>query len=175
MGRATYGQLTRFAITVGEILSENGGSRRVDVWAADRWLTCDDNNVYVPHFAGCLQRAVGGLLADPQRRRGRPYPELSVEDNYRRLLADAETDNTEYLAYRFMDWGPTADNVGMLLFHERNTVYLPFTFLRPDHHAPPERGKVFVAELPQWELARVLHDASWALVWDWADRSKWPR
>jgi hypothetical protein len=174
VGRGTYGQLTRFAITVGEVLSDNGGSRRVDVWAAYRWLTCDDNNVYVPHFAGCLQHAVGYLLTDPQRRRGRPYPELSVADNYRRLRADAETDNTEYLAYRFMDWGPTADNVSMLLFREGGTAYLPFSFWRPDHHVPAELGQVFVAELPEWELATVLHDAAWALMWDWADRSKWP-
>jgi hypothetical protein len=112
VAQGTYGQLTRFALTVGEILSDNGGSRRVDVWAADCWLTCDDNNVYVPHLVACLQHAVGGLLSNPQYRRGRPYPELSVEDNYRRLRAAAATDNTEYLAYRFMDWGPTSDNVG---------------------------------------------------------------
>lgn len=175
MSRGTFGQLTRFAITVGEILSDNGGSRRVDVWAADRWLTCDDNNVYVPHVAGCLQHAVRGLLSDPRACRGRPYPELSVEDNYRRLRAAAETDNGEYLSYRFMDWGPTADNVGMLLFREEGTAYLPFAFCRPDHHDPSELGKVFVAELPEWELAGVLHDAAWALMWDWADRSKWPK
>ena len=170
VGRGTYGQLTRFAITVGEVLSENGGSRRVDVWAADRWLTCDDDNVNVTHFVGCLQHTLRHLLSDPQCRRGRPYPGLSVEDNYRRL--DAEADNGEYLAYRFMDWGPTADNVGMLLFREAGTAYLPFSFLRPDHHDPSELGKVFVAELPEWELARVLHDAAWALMWDWATRSK---
>jgi hypothetical protein len=28
--------------------------------------------------------------------------------------------------------------------------------------------------LPEWELAGVLHDAAWAIMWDWADRSKWP-
>jgi hypothetical protein len=172
--RATYGQLSRFAITVGEILSDNGGSRRVDVWAADRWLTCDDNQVYVPHFAGCLQHAVRGLLSDPQSRCGRPHPELSIADNYRRLRANAESDNSEYLAYRFMPWGPTADSVGMLLFREEGIAYLPFSFCRPDHHDPSERDRVFVAELPEWELAGVLHDAAWALMWDWADRRRWP-
>jgi hypothetical protein len=173
VGRGTFGQDTRFAITVGEILSDNGGSRCVDVWAADRWLTCDDNNVYVPHFAGCLQHAVSGLLVDPAYPRGRPFSELSVAENYRRLRA--EDDNTEFLSYRFMDWGPTADNVGMLLFREGGTAYLPFAFWRPDHHQPAELGQVFVAELPVWELARVLHDAAWAIMWGWADRSRWPK
>ncbi len=173
MGRGTYGQLARFAIRVGEIRTEDGHSRWVDVWAADRWLTCEDNNVYVPHFAGCLERAVRGLLSEPGCRHGRPYPELSVVDNYRRLRADA--DNAEFLRYQFMHWGPTSDNVGILLFREEGTAYLPFSFLWPDHHDPSEWGQVFVAELPEWELAAVLHDAAWALMWDWADRSKWPR
>lgn len=175
MGLGTFGKRTSFAITVGEILHENDSSRRVDVWAAYRWLTCEDSQVYVPFFAGRLQHAVRSLLANPQGRRSRPYPELSIEDNYRRLRADAETDNTEYLSYRFMNWGPTADNVGMLLFQEDGIAYLPFSFFRPDHHDPSELGKVFVAELPEWELASVLHDAAWALMWDWADRSKWPK
>ena len=139
MGRGTYGELTRFAITVAEVLSDNGGSRRVDVWAADRWLTCDDNSVYVPHFAGSLQHAVGSLLSDPRHSRGRPYPELSVADNYRRLRADAKTDNTEYLAYRFMDWGATADNVSMLLFREGGTAYLPFSFWEGEKGISPIR------------------------------------
>lgn len=173
MSLATFGHRTRFAVSLGEVLSDNGGSRRVDVWAGDRWLTCADNNVFVPHFAGCLQRAVRILLSDLGGRRGRPYRNLSVEDNYCRLKADAETDNTEYLSYRFMHWGPTADNVSMLLFREEGIAYLPFSFCWPDHQDPSEFGKVFVAELPEWELASVLHDAAWALLWDWADRSKW--
>jgi hypothetical protein len=107
--------------------------------------------------------------------RGRPYPELSIEDNYRRLQADAETDNREYLSYRFMHWGPTADNVRVLLFREAGIAYLPFSFCWPDGQVPSELGKVFVAELSEWELAGVMHDAAWALMWDWADRSKWPK
>jgi hypothetical protein len=121
--RSRFGDRSRFAVEVGESSGDTDAARRVDVWAAGVWLTCDDNNVYVPHFAGCLQHAVGSLLVDPTHRRlGRPYPELSFADNYRRLRA--EEDNTDYLAYRFMDWGPTADNVGMLLFREGGTAVL---------------------------------------------------
>jgi hypothetical protein len=173
MPQGTHGHASRFAITVGEVLREDGQSRRVDVYAANRWLTCADNNVYAPFFAGCLQHAVSRLLSDPHYSRGRPYPELSVADNYRRLAA--EDDNKEYLSYRFMHWGPTADNVSMILFREAGTAYLPFSFCWPDGQDPSEMGHVFVAELPEWELAGVLHDAAWALMWDWADRSKWPK
>lgn len=78
MGR-TYGQRKRFAITVGEVLGEGRQQRRVDVCAANRWLICDDNLVYVPHFAGRLQSAVGQLITEPTEVRCRPFPELSVE------------------------------------------------------------------------------------------------
>jgi hypothetical protein len=173
----SFGSTQRFAVEVtGEFFGDTDSSRRVDVVAAGRWLTCECNHVYVPHFAGCLQRAVRSLLSDPQvHGMGRPYRDLCVADNHRRLLADAETDNTEYLAYRFMNWGPTADNVSMNLFRENGIAFLVFSFFRDDHHDPSELGQVFVAELPEWELASVLHDAAWAIMWDWADRSKWPK
>ena len=169
-----FGDRSRFAIEVGDFYGDIDSARRVDVWAAGVWLTCDDNNASVPFFAGRLQCAVGSLLVDPTYRRlGMPYPELPVAENFRRLRA--EDDNTDYLAYLFMDWGPTADNVSMLLFREGGTAYLPFAFHRPDHHDPSGLGRVFVAELPERELARVLHDAAWFVIWAWADRSKWPR
>jgi hypothetical protein len=174
MVRRLFGDRSRFAIEVGEFYGDTDAARRVDVWAADVWLTCDDNNVYVPHFAGCLQHAVSNLLVDPTYRLlGRPYLGLSIEDNYRCLRA--EEDNTDFLAYGFMDWGPTADNVGMLLFREAGTAYMPFAFWRPDHHEPSELGQVFVAVLSERELASVLHDAAWFIMWAWADRSKWPK
>lgn len=165
-----FGHTWHFAIEVEGYNPECDQNRRVDVWAARQLLTRDDNSVYVPHFAGRLQHAVGSLLSDPQHSRGRPYPALSVADNYRRLRA--EEDNTDFLSYRFMDWGPTADNVSMLLFREGGTAYLPYSFCWP---ARAEPGEVFVAELPEWELAAVLHGAAWSLMWDWADRSKWPK
>jgi hypothetical protein len=168
-----FGDESRFAIEVGESCDDTGVLRRVDVWAAGIWLTCDDNIVNVPHFVGCLTHAVDGLLVDPTYRRlVRPYPELSVEDNSRRLRAEAEEDNTDLLAYLFMDWGPTADNVTMLLFREGGTAYLPFAFWRPEHHKPSQLGQVFVATLPERELALVLHQAAWFIMWAWADRKR---
>ena len=171
-----FGDRSRFAIVIGEATDDSGGTRRVDVWAADRWLTCDDNSVFVPHFALQLRHELGALLREPDDRSlGRPHPELSVADNHRRLRADANAgDNREYLAYRFMDWGPTADNVSAHLFREGGTASLPFSFWRADHHDPTELGQVFVAELPVWELAGVLHGAAWELIWSWATRNRWP-
>lgn len=174
--RQSFGHPARFAITLGGFWGEGDAIRVVDVYAADRWLTCDDNHAYVPHFAGMLKRSVGRLLDEPQYRTiARPFPELSPADNHRRLCADAVTDNSQYLDYRFMDWGPTADNVSMHYFRESDTAFLPFSFSRADHHDPAELGQVFVAELPWRELACVLHEAAWALMWKWADRSNWQK
>src|SRR5262245_43277645 len=39
-----FGDQRRFAIEVGEFYFPEKRARRVDIWAADRWLTCDDNN-----------------------------------------------------------------------------------------------------------------------------------
>lgn len=173
MAKRWFGDRSRFAVEVGEFVGESDAHRRVDVWAAGVLLTCDDNHVYVPHFAGCLQHAVSRVLDDPTYRRlRRPDPETCIADNFRRLRA--EEDNSEFWSYRFMHWGPTADNVMMLLFREDGVAYLPFAFWRPDHHDPSELGQVFVAELPERELAMVLHDAAWFVMWAWADRSKWP-
>lgn len=171
-----FGVRERFAITIGDFVGEGDSHRTVDVWAAGCWLTCDDNTAYVPHFAGLLQRAVGMLLHDASSYRpvGRLYPDLSPADNYRKLCDDANDDGLAH-HFRFMDWGPTADNVSSLIFLEGEMAYLPFEFTRPDHHKPSERGQVFVAELPWRELAEVLHRAAWHLMWVWADRSNWPR
>jgi hypothetical protein len=124
-----------------------------------------------------LAREIASLLADPGIMIiGRPYPELSPAANHRKLLAAAEAgDNRLYLGYRFMNWGPTSDNVSMNLFREAGTAILAFSFWREDHHDPSELGQVFVAELPERELLSVMHEAAWSIMWDWADRSKWPK
>ncbi|MDY3554391.1 hypothetical protein R5W24_003513 [Gemmata sp. JC717] len=174
--RNSFGHPSRFAITLGSFWGNGDAVRVVDVYAAGRRLTCDDNHAYVPHFAGELERSVRALLDGPQYRGvGRPFAELSPADNHRRLCADAVTDNGQYLDYRFMDWGPTADNVSMHYFREGDTAFLPFSFWRANHHDSSELGQVFVAELPWRELACVLHEAAWALMWAWADRSRWPQ
>src|SRR5262249_52702304 len=129
-----FGDKSQFAVEVGELRGEDPALRRVAAGAPDRWLRCDANTAFVPHFVGMLQSELGGLFRDPQDLSiGRPYPALSPADNHRRLRADAEAgDDVECLAYRFMDWGPTADNVAMHLFREGGTAFLPFSFWRED-------------------------------------------
>lgn len=164
-----YGERSRFAFDIGPPDKEEPttGTRRVDVFAADRWLTCDDNTVYVPQFVSSLEASIGWLLADPAiYNRARPYPELSVEENFRRLLADtAAGENDKYLSYRMMNWGPTSDNLDNYLFREGDTAHFAFSFWRERHHDSSELGRVFVTELPLRELLLTLHHAAWDLAW----------
>jgi hypothetical protein len=133
------------------------GCREVDIYAAGRWLTCVDGSAYLPQFTHALMGTVHTLLDErPAEEICRPYPHLSPADNHRRLREDAGGQ-----AYRFMDWGPTTDNVIAHLFIENGVALIPFSFRSADHHDPSERGKDFLAELPERELLRVLHEAAW--------------
>jgi hypothetical protein len=160
-----FGNKSRFAIGFDHAVDSD--SLRVDVWAASTWLTCVDNSVYVPQFADDLKFEIRRFFFSSLRPR--PYPEMSIEDNFRRLHAEEDWDS-----YWFMNWGPTADNVRMLLFCENGTAYLPFEFWWPNHHDQSQRGKVFVAELLVDELALVLHDSAWDIVQMWASAKIWP-
>ena len=125
-----YGERERFAFEIGppDPQQPTTGVRTVDVYAAGRWLTCDDNSVYVPQFVYSLEGSIGRLLVDPAvYNLSRPYPDLSIEENFRRLLADAEAGSNgdhDYRDYLFMDWGPTSDNVSNCLFREGERVYV---------------------------------------------------
>src|SRR5690242_2688149 len=115
----TYGVRSKFAFVIGRAGPDRPeGELEVDIYAAGRWLTCDDCTPHLATFTDCLMRAVTMLLDDGvEERRRLPYPALSPADNHRRLVADAEAgDNREYLAYSFIDWGPTTDNVSAHLF-----------------------------------------------------------
>lgn len=83
------GDKSRFAAEVGE----PGPLCRVDLWAAGKWLTCDDNMAYVPQFrrdvldtAAWLRSGEGSSL---------PFAGFSAEATHRRLMRHAGDDESE--------------------------------------------------------------------------------
>lgn len=152
-----FGDREQFAIEPGQVLQGDSttGFRVVELWAAGRELTCDDNAAFVPQFCASVEGTITWLLSDYNR--SLPYPDLSPADNHRRLRA-AE-DNREYLAYRFMDWGPTTDNVASLIFRRGQDAVITFEFWRKAHPRPNELWQVFVVELPERVLLHSLHRA----------------
>lgn len=158
------GERERLSVEIGPLLdgSVTNGIRIVSMWAAGRELTCDDDAAYVPQMIAALDAALTGLRSGAGRRL--PYPQLSPAENHRRLLPDGpRTDGDAHLRYRFMDWGPTTDNVLALLFLTGDRATITFEFWREHHSRPDELGHVFEVELPLHTLLQILTQAAEAL------------
>ncbi|MEU2079345.1 hypothetical protein [Streptomyces sp. NPDC013489] len=156
------GDRFRFAAEVGE----PGPLCRVDLWAAGRWLTCDDNMAYVPAF----RRAVLDTCAWLRSGEGSPlpFPGLSAEATHRRLLARAmddaepgvepEADPEQHGQFQALLWGPTTDNVIAHLFREKDHLVIMLEFWREEHlrNHPEDAGAVFVVEIQAQEFVGIL-------------------
>ncbi|MFE6854971.1 hypothetical protein ACFVDH_29745 [Streptomyces sp. NPDC057674] len=156
------GDRFRFAAEVGE----PGPLCRVDLWAAGKWLTCDDNMAYVPAF----RRAVLDTCAWLRSGEGSPppFPGLSAEATHRRLLAHAmddadpevepEGDYEQRSRFQALLWGPTTDNVIAHLFREKDDLVITLEFWREEHlrNHPEDSGAVFVVEIEAQEFVSIL-------------------
>lgn len=167
-----FGDRSTFAIELGNSDDVSPDLRTVDVYADGRWLTCDDNVVYLPQFIGSLNDDLDwAITPEGDKRDTPPFPDRSPVENHREMLRLAIDDNDLHLFHSFMDWGPTSDNVSMHLFRIDGTAHRPFSFWRESHHDPTERDTIYCARLSVDDLRVTLHRAAWRLMWDWyADR-----
>jgi uncharacterized protein (TIGR02996 family) len=156
-----FGDRLRFAVEVGEYFCPTRRNRRVDLWAAGRWLTCDDNNASLAQFCGSVETTLEWLRSGPDLTL--PFPGLSPEETYRRLY---ELDDGSRERFQFLCWGPTTDNVSALLFRRDGHLLITFKFWRETHPNAEERGVIFVAELPESELLDTLEQMAHALRFD---------
>jgi uncharacterized protein (TIGR02996 family) len=154
-----FGDRRRFAVEVGEFYFPDRTNRRVDLWAASRWLTCDDHNVRVGQFRHSVEHTIGWLRSGPDL--ALPFPGLSPEETFGRLYE--VDDGLRERFWGLLRWGPTTDNVSALLFRHRDHLVITFQFWRDTHPNPEERGVIFVAELPESELLEVLEQLRDAL------------
>jgi len=155
----TLGDKYRFAAEVGE---GDHALRRVDLWAAGQWLTCDDNMAFVEQF----RRAVLDTAAWLRSGGGSPLPfaGLSPEAVHRRLVLgvtvcdETEADYELRSRFRVLNWGPTTDNVTILLFRDGDRLVLTLQFWREEHllKHPEHAGEVFVARVPAGEFVGIL-------------------
>ncbi|MEY2246483.1 hypothetical protein AB8A21_26705 [Streptomyces sp. BF23-18] len=158
------GNKLRFAAEVSEL----GPLCRVDLWAAGKWLTCDDNMAYVPQF----RRDVLHTAAWIRSGEGSPMPfaGLSAEATHRRLVHRVGDDEPEadYLfrgRFQTLLWGPTTDNVTACLFREGDLLVITLEFWREEHliNHPEDAGAVFVVEIPAAEFVGILEGVAVAL------------
>ncbi|WP_405825954.1 hypothetical protein OG705_35295 [Streptomyces sp. NBC_00838] len=159
------GDRLRFAAEVGAPAS----LCRVDLWAAEKWLTCDDNMAYVPQF----RRDVLDTAAWLRSGEGSPLPfaGLSAAATHRRLIQRAgdddepETDYQPRCRFQVLLWGPTTDNLTAHLFREEDRLVITLSFWRKEHllHHPEDAGAVFVVEIPAEEFVGILEGMATAL------------
>jgi hypothetical protein len=148
------GERSRFAAEVGKRWQKHSGLRRVDLWAAGRHLTCDDNTVFVSQFSRSVEATLAAI-----RSGAAIHPQISDDDMRRRVLdTSPDVDAKGTGALQFPAWGPTTDNVRGFLSSTNLADRLEFTFRfwRPTHPIQRERGVVFVAEVGTEELVAVL-------------------
>ncbi|MFE1230241.1 hypothetical protein [Streptomyces sp. NPDC058745] len=157
------GDKSRFAAEVGE----PGALCRVDLWAAGKWLTCDDNMAYVPQFLRDVLQAAAWLRSGEGC--SLPFVGLSAEATHRRLREQAgdesEADYQLRSRFRVLLWGPTTDNLTAYLFREGDHLVITLEFWREEHllSHPEDAGAVFVVELPAEELIGILEGIAAAL------------
>jgi hypothetical protein len=151
------GDKHRFAVQVGDYAGE---LRRVDMWAADQYLTCDDNTAYVPHF----RHAVRDTAVWVRNGHSSPLPfaALSPATAHRRLRAAREyDDDVLWNQFRIFDcWGPTTDNFSAFLFRDGDQLVITVQFWREEHllKHPEHVGTVFAVEIQAAEFAGILED-----------------
>ena len=154
-----FGDKSRFAAEIGEFRGEDHRFRRVDFWAAERRLTCDDNDAFAEQLCMSLCNMIDWLRSGPDLIP--PFPELDPAETHRRLLA---LDDGSRESFWFPRWGPITDNVTGHVFRWGETLTITFEFWRETHPVPEERGVVFVAELPEQEFLSVLEKTFYLLL-----------
>lgn len=148
-----FGDRAAFAVEVGA--TQPPQLRVVDLWAAGKQLTTDDNVAYVPF----LSRAMRSTAAQVRQRdlAPCPFPDRSPQEIFRLLHAD-ETEFREQ--FWFMPWGEIVDNVSRYAYREDDNLVLVFAFWRAHHPVPQDLGTVFVARLRPHDFAAALEDAA---------------
>ena len=153
-----FGDKRRFAAEVGD--PAGPALRRVDLWAADQWLTCDDNMAFVPQFRTAVADSAARLRAG---RGGRsPFAGVSAIAAHRRLIAgsgEEEHDDLLRRRFRIFDrWGPTTDNLTAFVFRDGDRLEFTWQFWREEHlrNHPEHVGMVFTVEIQAAEVTAIL-------------------
>ncbi|MEU4334813.1 hypothetical protein AB0F59_09325 [Micromonospora lupini] len=150
-----FGDLATFAVEIGEIGEiEPYQLRVVDLWAAGKRLTTEDNYAFLPYFINVMRSSA----AQVRRRDVRPcpFPGRTPEQIFRLLHAD----DTEFREqFWFMQWGETVDNVSTYAYLDDDLVIV-FAFWRSAHPYPDDLGTVFVARIPPDEFVATVEEAA---------------
>ncbi len=158
------GDPNRFAFEIGDYQCPNHSLRHVDIWAGGVRLCIDDNSVYLDQFTNDLADEIkrSYCINDFALYLGRLTPvEMATfvcstreknSPNY-----DIEGDSI-YPFYRFLDLGPTTDNLSAFLFREAERSFFVYSFWR-DASRKGLAETFQVVELDFNEIISVAKDA----------------
>ena len=141
-----------FVIEVGEVQSSQ--LCVVDVWAAGKRLTIDDNIAYVPSLSYYMRQDANRV----HRREipAHPFPGRAPGEVVRLLDAD-ETVNREQLW--FMRWSEILDSVSIFAYLDGDLV-VAFRFWRATHPVPEDLGNVFAVRIPLDHFVATVEHAA---------------
>ncbi|GAA0552924.1 hypothetical protein GCM10010172_39300 [Paractinoplanes ferrugineus] len=128
--------------------------RVVDLWAAGKWLTTDDNTAYTPSLSHYMR-----LEADRVRRGdvpSCPFPGRPPAEIFQLLRAD-ETEFAQQ--FWFMRWSEIVDNVSAFAYLDDDLVIM-FGFWRTNHRFTDDLGTGFVTRIPPAEFASIANAAA---------------
>jgi hypothetical protein len=149
-----FGNKKRFAAEVGNFYKGSPQLRRVDLWAAERRLTRQDNMVFLPQFCGDVENAIEKLQSGHDF--SLPFPGLSPEETYRHIRNLDDDSRERFESFWFLRWGPTTDAISPYVFRTGARLSITFEFHRETHPIPEERNVIFVADVLETEFIGVL-------------------
>ena len=130
------GNKNTFAFEIGAFDSESKSLRIVDIWANNIRLCIEDNTIYIPQF-------VNDLIMETKKSYNVSEFEkylkgLSPEEMAHFVMSTRDEkspnydlcDDRIYPTYRFLDLGPTTDNITAFLFRQDDLAFLTFSFWR---------------------------------------------
>lgn len=164
------GDKARFAVEIGDYCEGGTALRRVDLWAANRWLSCDDNHAYVGSFVMQVQRTIDRLRAKTSARElAPPVAGLTPLQMYRQASR-----RQALTRWQLLNWDETTDNFSSYLFRVEDRLVITFEFWREHHEPAEDRGKIFATELPVAEFVEILERMLQVLCADGAGRRSSP-
>ncbi len=148
-----FGDRATFCVEIGEFTSPS--LRVVDLWAGGKWLTTDDNTVYLPSFLYYMRDEA--KLVRQRDIKPCPFPDRTPEEIFKLLRADQTGFREQFW---FMRWSETVDNVSMYAYLDGDELVIVFQFWRTTHRYPEDLGRVFVARIPPDDFADIVEAAA---------------
>jgi hypothetical protein len=137
--------------------------RIIDVFVGGTNVCPEDNNAYVPQFRESIQVDLSKLKQLHSTKYQEYFSDLTPEKAHRKFKRFHDVgEPVEWIDgdalhehFRFLDWGPTTDDVQSFLIPSEGTAYLTYEFWRPEH---PRSGRVEAVEIAIPELIETLAD-----------------